>query len=306
MPKSKEKESSRKEDVDLKSLKKEIDQYIDEELDKKVEVCVSKKVKSEFIEEIDKVNKRVIREKNRKIMFKNMFLILFLGIILLLLFLLYQEGYFDKYFNHNKTNNKEAVEKTHNNDNQESEVKIEPTLSELKEKYGKYIDPIYLNQNSIYLEEFYQGKVTNELKMYWTFNNIDFESLEVEDDYQVVDGDAFCEEYNRLFIDQCSPRTFNYDGHKIRYVQKIKSFITDEILEKDSNNISREIININVNGDIVSIETIEGIINSDGLYAIYPYKYIGEYNGSLTSYQELNHVIYKFKDGKLLSIGEEL
>lgn len=300
MPRKKGKEEIKSVDIDLDSIKKELNDYIDE----KVEKSVSVKVKEEFLSEIDKANKRLIREKNKKIIVKNIFLFLFLVIIVFLMFLLYKDGHFDKYFRHDKNENKEVISETDKDKNVDKEIPSEEiSLEDLKANYGKYLDSYVLNSNSIYLEDFYKGNLSNELINYWTFNNLDFSSFEKGDDYQVIDSKIFCEKHDELFLDECSLTTFDYDGHKIRFLQKIDSFMSDEILEKVGSNIYREIIDIKVNDDIVTIETVEALIDSEGVYRVYPYKYVGESTKSITDYQDsLNHISYEFKNGKLQSI----
>ena len=289
---------------DTESIKKELMAYVDSHVEERLEKVLDLKIRNEIIEEIDKANKKVLKEKNRKILFKNMLLIFFFGIILLLLYLLYQEDYFDSYFIENKKEDTPVVEK---NDNKNSEVNT-PTLEELKEKYGSYLDSYALSNDSSYVEDFYNGKLTNELKSYYTLSSLDFDKLEVEEDYQVLDQNDFLEACSKLFLEKCSLNSFEYNGNKIRYFQKLESFVSDSLLEKEDSPILRDIVDIQVTNNKVVITTLEGMIFDNQLYSVFPYEVVGEYlgDGFLPYAEHLNKMVYTFQDKKLVSIEKGL
>ena len=155
--------------VDTNAMKKEVMDYVDLEMDKRIEKSVTEKVKKEFLEEIDKANRRLIREKNRKILIKNIFLLLFFALILFLTYLLYTEQYFDQFF-HPVESKEEVVEKTEKKE--EVEEVHEPTLEELKGEYASYLNDYVLSDQSAYLEDFYQGNLTDEIKNYFSLNSM--------------------------------------------------------------------------------------------------------------------------------------
>ena len=73
MAKAKTKEEVKeeiKEPFDIETIKSELDDYIDIQIRKKVE------------EELEKTNKRIWREKNRKLFFKNVIIIILTLIII--------------------------------------------------------------------------------------------------------------------------------------------------------------------------------------------------------------------------------
>ena len=279
-------------------------EYVDTQLDQRFEKVFEDRFRKEFVQELDKANKKLIREKNRKIMVKNIFLILFFGIILLLLYLLYTEHYFDQYFGGEKSSSSkgEVVQKT---DSKTEEVEVaEPTLEELVEEYGSYLDPYVLSSSSQYVEDFYQGNLTDEIRNYMALNSISFEELDVEDDYNIFDFKTLESACSKLFDSKCSKKSFDYNGNKVRYFQKLDSFVTNSILARDENPIRREIVDIQVDGKKVSITTIEGVVVDGGLYSVQPNEWIRDYQEeSLTENQDqLNKMIYTFEKQKLVSI----
>ena len=76
------------------------------------------------------------------------------------------------------------------------------------------------------------------------------------------------------------------------------------MLERKESSIQKEIIDIKEDGSSVEITTIEGVIIDNQLYSVYPSAYIDEYSGEgLLPYQEqLNKMVYVFKDKKLVRV----
>ena len=256
MPKKKDEDSKKVDSVEAGQIKNELMAYVDSEIDKRLEKVVSDKVRKEIIDEVEKSNRKIIRTKNNKLFIKNVLLIIFFAIICFLTYLLYNEGYFDQFFNHNNVRESDVVEKIEKDTN---EV-LPPSLDELKDKYSNYLDPFVLADNSLYLEDFYNGKLTNELKNYFVLNAIDFSKLEVEDDYNIINSNIMKEVCNKIMNDKCSNVNFEYNGNKIRYFDKLDSYITNYLLERGNSNIQREIIDISVEKKIVKITTVEGIV----------------------------------------------
>ena len=263
--------------------KKEINNYIDSQ------------VKKYFSEEIEKSHRKIINYKNRKIFFKNIIIILLLVVILYLLHILYTLHYFGGVIK--TTDNKVKVV-------EEQPIKKELSLDELKEKYSKYLDVIKIDASSEYLDGFYDGNLTSELKLYLALNNIDFKKITLEKDYNIIDDGIIKNEYNKIFVDDYKPNSFNYNGVSVKYISKMKSYITNNVLEKIESNIKRDIIDIKVNEKEVTITTLEGIIKDGFLYNRDDEK-ISYYNDSisLSDYEEeLEKVEYVFVDKKLKEI----
>ena len=279
--------------VNVEELKEELTNYID------------KQFKKGWSEEVDKANKRLIREKNRKIIFRDIIILLLLGVIGYSVYILYDLKFFDKYFQHSNTSRDVVTEDNKKEDEPKKEEVKEPTLEELVTEYGYLLDNIEINENSEYIDDYYNGNLSEELKNYLALNNVDFSKITEEDDYNIIDEDTLIDAYYELFNDDHTSISFSYNGNKIRYLNKLQYYITDTKLEKISSNIKREIIDIKVDDNNIVITTIEGLVKGNKLYNIVNEKEVKNYsNGELKKYEDkLNEVIYSFKDGKLVKLG---
>ena len=297
MPKKKIEENIETKSID--TIKEELKEELFEEVDNHIKISINK--------ELEKTNKKIIRNKNRKIIIRDIIIVVLLALCIYLLYLLKNNHYFDKYF----INDKEKIEITENNiekeENKEIEVEVEkqPSLDELKEKYGYLLNNIYLNEKSSYIDNFYNNKLTNEIKHYFIINYLNKNNLKAEDNYNIISSIDIKEAYEKLFADTYEPISFDYNDNKIRYISKLDSYITDEVITTNSTNIIKEIIDINVKEDKVLITTIEGINKNNKIYNILTNEEICEYNASklLENIDKLNKVIYMFdNNNRLISI----
>ena len=281
---------NKEENIDLESLKEELTKYID------------KSIKKEFITELEKSYKRTIREKNKKIIIKNMFITGLLFIIVCLVFIMNKNDYFDEFFIEDNAQKQTKVIKNKETKSNDEEI-VEPTLEELKEEYSYLLDNIYINENSSYINDYYNGNLTNELKNYLTLNFLDINSFPKEDNYQIIDKSSFVYEYNKHFKDEYQNKTFNYNGNLIRYINKLDSYLSDDIINKNTTSIIREITDIKV-ADNIKITTTEALSYDNKLYNIITNEIVSDDINDLLSYQDkLNTVTYIFdKDGKLIDL----
>ena len=279
--------------INVEELKEELTNYID------------KQFKKGWSEEVDKANKRLIREKNKKIIFRDIIILVLLGVIGYSVYILYDLKFFDKYFQHSSTTREVVPDDPKKEDEPVKEEVKEPTLEELVNEYGYLLNNILISEESEYISDYYDGNLSDELKNYLALNNVDFSKITEEDDYNIIDEDTLIDAYNNLFGEDHESISFNYNGNKIRYLNKLQYYITDTKLEKVSSNIKREIVDIKVDDNNVVITTIEGLIKGNKLYNIVNEKEVKNYNnGELKKYEDkLNEVIYTFKDGKLIKLG---
>ncbi|MBR3210879.1 MAG: hypothetical protein IKF71_02955 [Bacilli bacterium] len=296
MPKKKEEDKKKSVIVDTDAITKQVMAYVDSELDKRLEKAVDDSVRKNIIDEIEKANKKVIRMKNRKIFVKNVFLILFFLIIVFLVYLLYSNHYFD-------SSSKEVKNLLEEKKIVQQEEEVLPTLDELKEKYSSYLDPYVLSEKSMYTESFYEGNLTTELKNYFALMQIDFSQLPVEDDYNVIEASSLKEICSSLF-EKCDNGSFDYNGNKVRHFEKLKSYITNSVLEREESSVRREIIDIQEDKKVVRITTLEAVVEGEQIYSVYPFEFVSEYyEEGLSPYSDsLNKVIYTFKNKKLISV----
>ncbi len=139
-----------------------------------------------------------------------------------------------------------------------------------------------------------------------TINSFNFNTLDKEEDYNIIKESTFKMMYEKLFLEEYEAGTFNYDDNKLRYVKQMESYMSESILIRDDNNIVREIKDIKIDDGRVNITTIEGVIKDNKLYNVITNEEINDYKGdSLLNYEsKLNKLIYRFKDGKLLSLSK--
>ena len=284
------KEEVQKIEVDLDSIKDELYDYTDE------------MVRKYYLEEIEKINRVIIRHKNKKILFRNFIITLLLLIIVYLLYLLTTVNYFSRFSNSvvDSNNQKEEVKIV----NEVKEEKKEPTLDELKETYSYLLDKIVINEKSSYLKDFYQGNLTKKLKNYLALSNIDFKKIDEIDGYNMFSEAILKDAYENNLIGTYNSVTFKYNDNNIRYISKLNSYITDSLLTKTNTNIKREIIDVKVKDNEVNIVTIEGLVKDNKLYNVLSNQEITEYKGdNIINYRDkLNQLTYTFDNKKLSSI----
>ena len=291
------KEVKKKENNDIDALKKELTNYIDESVKKSINL------------ELEKSYKRTIRDKSIKIIIKNMVITVLLLVIVYLVYVLNENDYFDKFFIEESTRSKEVIKQDDikEEESKKEEEKKEPTLDELKEKYAYLLDNIYINEDSTYLEDYYNGNLTDGLKSYLTMNLMDIDDLSKEENYNVIENDIFKKCYEKKFIGDYKSKNFNYNGNTFRYISKLDSYITDEVVKKNTTNIKRMITKISLENDNVIITTVEGLVKEGKIYNILSEEEVSEYSDKLMleKIDKLNKVIYTFnKDDKLIKISK--
>ena len=288
---------------DIPNLREELKDYIDLNLKKELKEFIDTQLKKDLIQEVEKANKKVIKEKNKKILQKNILIILLLAVIALAGYQLYELDYFARFFVKDYKPTEKVEEKKTETKDEPVEEKAEPTLDELKEKYEELLDPIVISTNSKYIEDYYNGNLTDELKLYLAFNQMDIDALEVEDDYNVISKEELKRAYQKLFNDSFETSNFDYNGNKVRYINRLNTFMTDSIIEKELQDITREIIEIKEEKDEVVITTVEGHIKEGRLYNVVSNEEI-DYDGEgLSNYKDqLNTLEYTFEEEKLIAI----
>ena len=278
--------------VDIEKIKEDLNDYI------------IVQVKKEIEQTIDKDYKKEIKEKNRRIFFGNILLFIMLVAIIYLVFLLYKQNYFEKYLLSSDINNQNSS-LTHEKEDNNEEVKDKVvSLKEKIEKYGYLLNKINISEKCDYLNDYYSGKLSNSLKNYIALNNVDLKSFTVEDDYNIISEEAVNNSYSSIFSDDFEKSNFDFNGNKIRYIGSLKSFISEYLITKNDNNITREIIDISLEDNKVIITTVEGIIKDDKLYNIMNNNEIEEYTlNEISNYKDkLNILKYIFEGNKLIDL----
>lgn len=242
--------------IDVESIKTELNEYMKGQIDYYIK------------QEIDKTNKRIIKVKNRQIFSRNIVILLLIAAIGYLGFRLYENGYFNKYFQGEK---KETYVVTKEDSPKKEELEptpkeeTKPTLEELKKEYSSLLNPIILSGNSNYLEEYYKGNLTEELKLSIALANVKQSDIETEVDMSFVEENLIKEAYERIFDTKYEGKSFVYNAESMKYSAARKMYIANGELRIASNTIQKEIVDIQEGEDVV-ITTIEGYISEGKLY----------------------------------------
>lgn len=276
---------------DLKEIKMEILDYAKEGIDGRI---------NELVKEADK---KIIKEKNRAIIKRDIIIVILLALTVYLLYIVYSTGAFDKYFNHtNPIVTKENIEEDNIPTEEQPEIE-EESLDKLKEQYSYLIDNIKLDAASEYLDDFYKGNLTEELKMSLAISNIDAKEVTYEENIAIIKSEMLKTEYDKLFYsNDFENKTFNYNGRNVKYLKSTDFYMIEINNENEIKPITKEIIDIDKN-DTLEITTIEGLVDNKKVYNPITNKELGEYNSDLTKYQDklikLKY-IFKEKEGTLL------
>ena len=264
--------------LNVEDIKEELNDYID---------TIIKK-------EIDKNYKKLIRVKNKSIIFKNILIIIMALIIVYLLYLLKEADYFDKYFLNNNVESSIVVDR--------SKVDIKEDKENLISKYSYLLDNIIISENSDYLDDYYNGILSLELKKSIALNLIDLQKYE-SDDYIVIDSEIIKDQYEKIFESDFEDLDFKFNGNTIKYIKKLNTYISDKFEQSNNSNIKREIINIEEKNSKVYIMTLEAIVKDNRVFNIITKEKLGHYNKSLNEYKDkINTVIYEFNNNKLTKI----
>ena len=274
---------------DLNDYKGEIDKYIKE------------RVEVESASNIVKVYKKQLRDKSIVSLIKSIIIILLLCIMAYGMINLYKDGYFDKGRNNNPVINNDINTEEKNNDaKKEDTVDIE----ELKEKYANLLDNIRIDNKCDYLKDYYDGKLSNELKEYIAFKSIDKEKIESDDDSSYFEGSIMQDMVKTIFNETIKLSTFKYNGITYKYIESKDMFISTGLVA-DGYSVVRDIIDIKENGKQIEIESVEGYVNNNKLYNVLTNKEVSEYkvNSNLQNYKnKLNTLKYTFENGYLISV----
>lgn len=266
--------------INTASVKEELTSYLRVVIDKEVSKVV------------EKSSKKLVRHKNAIIIRRDIIIVILLLVCLFLGYELVDRSNINIDIN---TKRKEAS----NSQVIEEEKSEESPVSEkedLKEKYKHLTDDIYINEESPYVKDFYEGTLSDELKLYLAMNILDKDKVTSEDGTLYVDEGDLKEIYNLLFTDEYSGKSFKYGELSFKYLSK-GLFWADGKYEKESSNIVKDIIEVKEEDESLEITTVEGLVKENKLYNILSDKEVKNYKGdSLEKYEDhLTKMVYDFE-----------
>lgn len=291
-------ESESKKQINIKDYKDQIDKYVKE------------RVEIESASQSVKLLKKQLHSKKVASAIKSFIILCLLGCIGYGVYYLYDDGYFEE----NKGVKCPAVGTSQTKPNDDPNVKTEPvetklSLDELKSKYGYLLDNVIFDANSNYTRDFYNGNLTNEIKLYLSYKLIDSDYIQKDEESSYFESSVIENAYKKIFNDNnIKLASFKYNNASYIYLSAKEMFMSSS-QPNEVKDITREIIDITLDEhDNVTVTTVEGYVSESGkLYNILNNKEISGYKStdSLSKYKDkLNIVKYVFNDEYLISLNK--
>lgn len=252
-------------------------------------------------ESIEKANKKIIRYKNGIIIKRDIVIVILLVVCFFLGYNLYNVSNIkiDIYRERKTAEGKNSQKKNVRNTEEETESNNEEDndLKEKKEKYSALVNKYVLKDDSIYIKDFYDGKLSDEMKLYIAFNGLESDKIDLDEDTTSVDNQNLKEEFEKLFDSEYKAKSFKYNNLNFKYLSSKEIYIADGKLSKKKSLIEKEIFGIKEDDNLV-VTTVEGKLEDGKLYNILSNSEISNYDGgSLTEYESsLTKVEYTFKN----------
>ncbi len=290
--------------ADLSSSKEEMASYVKEQLDNEnLNDYMKHRIDKGVSEAIEKANKKVIRYKNSIIIKRDIVIIILLVVCFFLGYNLYNVSnikidiYRERKVAENKVSETKEEKKEESEEVKEEENNEKNDLKEKKEKYSSLLSNYSLKEDSNYVKDFYEGKLSDEIKLYITLNNMSSDKIDTDDDTVYVDSNNLKEEFEKLFDGEYSAKSFKYNNLNFKYLSSKEMYIADGKFNKKKTLIKKEISGIKEDGDLV-LTVVEGKVDNGKLYNILSDSEISNYDGGLlTDYEKsLTKVEYTFKN----------
>jgi len=287
-------EQETKKNINIKDYKDQIDKYVKE------------RVEIESASQSVKLLKKQLHNKKVSSAIKTLIIFLLLCSIGYGVYYLYEDGYFEenkgvKCSNVLSDDNNKTKK---NNDDKPAVVVEEDTLEDLIKEYGYLVENIKFDANSNYTRDFYNGNLTNEIKLYLSYKLIDDNKINADDDSIYFEASDLKKASSKLF-DEISLETFKYNNTTFKYFEFKDVFVSNGTPNEEKE-ITREIIDIKENDDkTVTITCVEGYLNNNKLYNIINNKEVYAYKEgtALNKYKDkLNTISYVFDKEELVSI----
>lgn len=269
--------------VNTTDVKEELTNYMKLVIDKEVNKAV------------EKSTKKLIRHKNIIIIRRDIFIVILLIICLSLGYGLLSKSDINVDISNKHSKSSKTVEKEEQV--QEPVINDEENKKEnLKEKYKYLTDDIFINEESPYLKDFYDGNLSSELKLYLAMNNLNSDKIVNEDGTLYVDEADLKDVYEKLFTGDYEGKSFKYGNLNFKYLSK-GLFWADGKYEKVLSNIVKNIIDVKEEENELEITTVEGLVKDNKLYNIVSNKEVKNYkDGELDKYEDsLTKMVYNFE-----------
>lgn len=240
--------------------------------------CIKDKINIEVEKAVRREEKKLIRNKNSKIIKRDIIIVILIFFYLLLGYNLYNTNYFDKFLNKYFNRNNETLI---DNSVQSSEESINETKKEedLK-KYDELVNNYKLYQNSDNFNDYFSEKMSDDVKMELVFNYLSKEEFEKKDSILTIDKDKIDSTGEQLFS-SFNSKPFTYFGSKVYLIQEDNLFLLSESKLDDVVPIKTEVIDSKVENSNLEIEAIIYYVKDNKVYNALTNKEVTIYNDTM-------------------------
>lgn len=261
---------SKKEDIikEVEEKKEDIIKELDNKIESKVEVAINEKIKT--------YEKKIVKEKNYKILRRDIFIILLLGLIIYAGYYMYKNNYFNISINKNNVINTP-------NDNQE-EIKYDSEY--YIKNYHYLVDNLFINDIEL-LDIFKKDIITtndisNTLKLKISYYNIN--NKQNDNGNIIFKEEDILTSYQNIFNDTViNNETFTYNNTRFIYYNNM--YIGYDLNSNDINT-KYNIYNSYKKDDNLVFELVVGRVVDNNIINIYDDR-VMEYNGNINDYVNL-------------------
>ena len=262
----------------VSDIKKEVLNSLDEEITKRVEFETKNK--------LEKMEKRIYKYKNAKIVRKNIFIILLLALIVFETKILYDN---DLLLNKKKTVDENIVDKENNTDKEITKNEDNDNKEEVKKDLKWYIDNYsYLLDNIktnltdsyyLYKDNYSEDTIDIMVRLNMAYQLLSKDKINISNSVITINENDIKDAYKKIFgsLDKYSSKNFNDDCIQFIYNENSKAYLAidtecqnkvtekvekiENIYEEDNNIVIETIVGVydkennsltNINGDIVS------------------------------------------------------
>ncbi len=286
----------------VSDIKKEVLNSLDEEITKRVEFETKNK--------LEKMEKRIYKYKNAKIVRKNIFIILLLALIVFETKILYDN---DLLLNKKKTVDKNIVDKENNTDKEITKNEDNDNKEEVKKDLKWYIDNYsYLLDNIktnltdsyyLYKDNYSEDTIDIMVRLNMAYQLLSKDKINISNSVITINENDIKDAYKKIFgsLDKYSAKNFNEDCIQFIYNENSKTYLAidtecqnkvtekvekiENIYEEDNNIVIETIVGVydkennsltNINGDIVSDNFSNNIDEYKESLDSYKYTFIKE------------------------------
>lgn len=245
----------------MREIKKEVKDCLLDELDKKIDDLIQVK--------IERLEKKINKQKQRALLKKNIIIIILLGIVLYEGKILYDNGLLN---NSNYKSNNSSYENKINKDSNEVVEEKENTKDEkwYIEEYSYLLDNIKTNLvgddfSYLYQDNYDVKDIDNKIRLNMAYQLLDKEDISNKDGFLTIDSSDLEEKYKSIF-----GKSLEFKNED--FVNNCIHFIYNESMDKylavnlecalNTKEIKQEITSVEEKEDKIIITTVLGIYDS--------------------------------------------